>query len=154
MCTKLQSVSEQLRDLQQEHQQTLDQHAADLRLLVTSVARLQKNVNVLGSVSSPFSLIACVKSLQVKPFWPMFKSPAKLMSSFFLTLLHYDRKSKKKKKTYTVSLYFFLSRWSHHAMESCLGNTTRSYLHLLLTHGASTSTKSRTTRHFTSCTQE
>ena len=47
MCTKLQSVSQQLRDLQQEHQQTM----ADMRLLVTSMARLQKEMKFLKSVS-------------------------------------------------------------------------------------------------------
>ena len=47
MCTKLQSVSQQLRDLQQEHQQTM----ADMRLLVTSMARLQKEVKLSKSVS-------------------------------------------------------------------------------------------------------
>ena len=39
-------------------------------------------------------------------------------------------------------------------MEFCPGSTTQSQLRLISTHGASTSTKSRTTRHSTSCTQE
>ena len=47
MCAKLQSVSQQLKDLQQEHQQTM----ADMRLLVTSMARLQKEVKLFKSVS-------------------------------------------------------------------------------------------------------
>ena len=50
MCTKLQSVNQQLKDLQQKHQQTM----ADMRLLVTSMARLQKKVKLLESVSGFF----------------------------------------------------------------------------------------------------
>ena len=52
-CTKLQSVGQQLKELQEEHQQTM----ADMRLLVTSMARLQKKVKQLESVSGLSVLI-------------------------------------------------------------------------------------------------
>ena len=127
MCTKLQSVSQQLRDVQQEHQQTM----ADMRLLVTSMARLQKKVKFLEAVGSPFSSNTDMCFFEIagenSPDSHSFATSNFLSKRFLAFLLHSELKEIVRKSTHCLSLNLLTQveppckgvvSWKHYTKQS------------------------------------